>query len=57
MFNSYASRFGTLLLLTASLGNTETVTVRSGNGNVGARDSAVTFLLGPADTDFSHPFT
>ncbi|MGA2770097.1 MAG: IPT/TIG domain-containing protein [Bryobacteraceae bacterium] len=57
MFNSYAYRFGALLLLMAPLAIAESVTVRSGNGSVGARDSAVTFLLGPADTDFSHPFT
>jgi uncharacterized protein (TIGR03437 family) len=46
-----------LLLLTASLGNAETVTVRSGNGSVGGMDSSVTFLLGPADSDFNHIFT
>ena len=36
---------------------TETLTVRSGNGSVGGRDTAVTFLQGPANTDFTHAFT
>ena len=36
---------------------TETVTVRSGNGSVGGRDGSVTFLLGPASGDLNQPFT
>jgi uncharacterized protein (TIGR03437 family) len=47
----------TLLLLTASLARPQAITVRSGNGSVGGRDSAVTFLQGPANTDFSNSFT
>jgi uncharacterized protein (TIGR03437 family) len=46
-----------LLAGSASLAIAQTVTVRSGNGIVGGRDSSVTFLLGPADTDFSSSFT
>jgi len=37
--------------------NTQTVTVRSGNGSLGGRDSAVTFLLGPLTGNFGHVFT
>lgn len=45
-----------LALLGAVLSlNAETVAVRSGNGSVGARDSAVTFLVGPATGDFPNP--
>jgi uncharacterized protein (TIGR03437 family) len=33
------------------------VTVRSGNGNIGGRDSAVKFFLGPSAGDFSLPLT
>jgi hypothetical protein len=33
------------LLVVAGLVNAETVTVRSGNGTIGARDSLITFLL------------
>jgi hypothetical protein len=46
-----------LLVASASLAIAQTVTVRSGNGSVGGRDSSVTFLLGPANTDFSSSFT
>lgn len=45
------------LLLTSLILNAETVTVRSGNGTVGGRDSAVTFLPGPPTGNFGHLFT
>ena len=57
VFSSIACCLIVLSLFTASLATAETVTVRSGNGTVGARDSAVTFLLGPTVQDFSSPFT
>jgi uncharacterized protein (TIGR03437 family) len=45
-----------LWLVVLSLLNAETVTVRSGNGSVGGRDSSVTFLVGPANGDFGKAF-
>jgi uncharacterized protein (TIGR03437 family) len=57
VLKSIARSFGIIVLFTASVAVAETVTVRSGSGNIGSRDSSVTFLLGPANTDFSHPFT
>ncbi|MCB9474461.1 MAG: T9SS type A sorting domain-containing protein [Candidatus Delongbacteria bacterium] len=36
---------------------TETITVRSGNGNIGEFDSQVSRLVGPADTGFANLFT
>lgn len=46
-----------LVPLTAAIASAQTVTVRSGNGSVGGRDAAVTFLLGPPTGDFNHLFT
>jgi uncharacterized protein (TIGR03437 family) len=57
MFKRTAYQLISLVSLAVSLLNGATVTVRSGNGTVGGRDSAITFLQGPANTDFSHPFT
>jgi len=45
------------LLVVAGLVNAETITVRSGNGAIGARDSLITFLLGPPAGDFDHTLT
>lgn len=55
----FHSKAGCRLFLTlfASSAMAATVTVRSGNGNLGGRDSAVTFLVGPANSDFSPPLS
>jgi hypothetical protein len=45
------------MLLTTAMASTETVTVRTGNGPVGGRDAAVTFLLGPQTGSFGRAFT
>lgn len=45
------------LFAVAGLMNAETATVTSGNGTIGARDSLVTFLLGPPAGDFDHTLT
>jgi uncharacterized protein (TIGR03437 family) len=45
------------LVLSAPLAFAETVTLRSGSGNAGNRDSSISFLLGPANSDFSKAFT
>jgi len=51
-------QFSCLALLFCSLvASAETVTVRSGNGSILAKDPAVTFLAGPATTDFANPFS
>jgi len=57
MFKLKASRLSILLILTASLARTQTVTARSGNGSIGGTDGAITFLLGPPSGDFGHTFT
>jgi uncharacterized protein (TIGR03437 family) len=44
-------------LLVPPVASGATVTVRSGNGSAGGRDSAVTFLLGPATGPVGHVFT
>ena len=41
-------------MLALFVAHAETVTVRSGNGSVGGRDTAITFLAGPASSDFNH---
>jgi uncharacterized protein (TIGR03437 family) len=46
-----------VLVFSSSITIAQTVTIRTGNGTVGSRDSAVTFLQGPADADFTSPFT
>ena len=46
-----------LRMLSSAAGFAATVTVRSGNGTIGGRDASITFLQGPADTDFASPFT
>jgi uncharacterized protein (TIGR03437 family) len=47
----------TFFVLSSSIAIAQTVTVRSGNGTLGGIDSNVTFLQGPADTDFTRSFT
>jgi hypothetical protein len=44
-------------MLAVFTAHAETVTVHSGNGSVGGRDSAVTFLLGPTIGGVLHAFT
>ena len=41
-----------LVLFSTSLVSAATVTVRSGNGSAGGTDHAITFLAGPATSDF-----
>ena len=57
LFGRIDYRLGSLSLITALVASGATVTVRSGSGPIGGRDSAVTFLLGPAVGDFSNRFT
>lgn len=57
MFKSIACHLNILSILTASFACAETVTIRSGNGSVGTRDSFISFLLGPDASDFSSPLT
>ena len=47
---------GMFLLVTATI-PAATVTIRSGNGSIGATDASVHFLLGPSSGDFGHVFT
>ena len=46
-----------LAVAAAAASQATTVTLRSGNGTIGSTDSLITFLLGPADTDFNAVLT
>src|SRR6266478_6193272 len=46
-----------IVYLSALVASAESVTVRSGNGSILGRDSSISFLIGPASTDFASPFT
>ena len=50
-------QFTCIVYLSALVASAESVTVRSGNGSILGRDSSISFLIGPASTDFASPFT